>query len=194
MIISLRHSFFTVIQLYVILYLSIQEVLCKALRFLHKICLQVILFGGLHEDMYLKLPNNEPNPAERLKEALSSRTAFQRHFLEMAETAISTYKHVGRIRSARLIGRDLAAFYLSCEGRAVQAAAFLLDGLKTFQVEGWGRLVVQTLLELARCYTLLGDQHKYLRTCLQIGTRRSPINTPLGCFFINKINLFIKNY
>ena len=135
--------------------------------------LQVILFGGLREDMYLKLPDAAAlNPAERLKEALSSRAAFQRNYLEAAERAISTYKHVGRIRSARLIGRLLAAFYLdSGERRDVQqAAAFLLDGLKTFQVEGWGRLAVQSLLDLGRCYTHLGDEEKYLRTCLQIGT------------------------
>ena len=44
------------------------------------------------------------NPAERLKEALSSQTSFQKNYLEMAEIAISTYKHIGRIRSARLIG------------------------------------------------------------------------------------------
>ena len=30
----------------------------------------------------------------------------------MSETAISTYKHIGRIRSARLVGIDLAKFYL----------------------------------------------------------------------------------
>ena len=33
-------------------------------------------------------------------------------FQELSETAISTYKHIGRIRSARLVGIDLAKFYL----------------------------------------------------------------------------------
>ena len=34
-------------------------------------------------------------------------------FKELSELAISTYKHIGRIRSARYIGIDLAKFYLS---------------------------------------------------------------------------------
>ena len=44
------------------------------------------------------------NPAERLKDALSSQSSFEKTYLEMAEMAISTYKHIGRIRSARFIG------------------------------------------------------------------------------------------
>ena len=31
---------------------------------------------------------------------------------ELAESAISTYKHIGRIRSARMVGLELAKFYL----------------------------------------------------------------------------------
>ena len=44
------------------------------------------------------------NPAEKLKDALSSQSSFEKTYLEMAEMAISTYKHIGRIRSARFIG------------------------------------------------------------------------------------------
>ena len=33
-------------------------------------------------------------------------------FQELSELAMGTYKHIGRIRSARLIGRDLADFYM----------------------------------------------------------------------------------
>jgi hypothetical protein len=41
---------------------------------------------------------------------------------------------VGRIRSARHIGRQLAAFYLD-SGEVAQAAAFLLDALKASGID-----------------------------------------------------------
>ena len=31
---------------------------------------------------------------------------------ELSELAMGTYKHIGRMRSARLIGKDLADFYM----------------------------------------------------------------------------------
>ena len=37
---------------------------------------------------------------------------FLAFFKELVESAISTYKHVGRIRSARMVGLELAKFYL----------------------------------------------------------------------------------
>ena len=83
----------------------------------------VNLTGGLEEDSYKELPNGEKNPMERLKEALSSKDSFQKNYLEMSELAISTYKHIGRIRSARLIGKDMAAFYLDL-GHVQRAAVF----------------------------------------------------------------------
>ena len=52
------------------------------------------------------------NPVDRLKEALSSKAAFQKYYLELSESAISTFKHIGRIRSARMVGIELAKFYL----------------------------------------------------------------------------------
>jgi len=54
---------------------------------------------------------NPTNPSEKLKQALSSKKSFQDYYLELSELAISTYKHIGRIRSARFIGMDLAKFY-----------------------------------------------------------------------------------
>jgi len=143
--------------------------------------LVVGLFGGLKEDLYLKL-DNEKNPAERLKEALSSQSSFQKNYLEMAEIAISTYKHIGRIRSARLIGGELAEFYIAA-GQVQQAAAFLIDSLKTFQFEGWQRLSVKTLLDLVNCYKLLGDGEKYLRTCVQISSCRGATSQERSHYF-----------
>jgi hypothetical protein len=78
---------------------------------------------------------------------------------ELAELAMGTYKHIGRIRSARMIGRDLAAFYRRL-GQAQKAAAFLGDSLATFREEGWPLLETQTLLELAECFRDLGDKER----------------------------------
>ena len=110
--------------------------------------LMVSLTSGMQEDMYLTT-GNERNPLERLKESLSSNEAFTKNYLEMCETAISSYKHIGRIRSARLVGKELASFYMDL-GEVGKAASFLADGLKTFQQEKWSTLAGKTMLELAK--------------------------------------------
>jgi tetratricopeptide (TPR) repeat protein len=78
---------------------------------------------------------------------------------ELAELAMGTYKHIGRIRSARMIGRDLAAFYLQL-GEMQKAAVFLADALKTFEEENWRQLAIQTHLELADCYREMNDKER----------------------------------
>lgn len=72
---------------------------------------------------------------------------------------MGTYKHIGRIRSARMIGRDLAEFYLQL-GEMQKAAVFLADALKTFEEENWGHLAMQTHLELADCYREMNDKER----------------------------------
>lgn len=52
------------------------------------------------------------SPQERLKEALSTPEAFLKVYLEFSELVISTYKHIGHFRYARLIGRELAFLYM----------------------------------------------------------------------------------
>jgi trafficking protein particle complex subunit 10 len=52
------------------------------------------------------------SPQEKLKEALSKPEAFLKVYLEFSELAISTYKHIGQFRYARLIGRELAFLYM----------------------------------------------------------------------------------
>lgn len=54
---------------------------------------------------------DRPGPTDRLREALRSRDSFRQHYLELCELALGTYKHVGRARSARLVGRELAEFH-----------------------------------------------------------------------------------
>lgn len=72
--------------------------------------LVVMLSAGMGDSE----PNNHhPTPTDRLKEALCSKTNFQQYYLELAELAIGTYKHIGRLRfvyfvycNSLLIGRN----------------------------------------------------------------------------------------
>ncbi|XP_012148441.2 SIDL trafficking protein particle complex subunit 10 isoform X2 [Megachile rotundata] len=108
-------------------------------------------------------------PTDKLKEALSSKEAFKKQYLEHAELAMGTYKHVGRIRSARLIGKELAQFYSEL-GENQKAVAFLSDALKTYTDEGWNHLAAQTQLELAQCYKRMDDVEKYTKVCAAIAS------------------------
>nr|XP_053654909.1 trafficking protein particle complex subunit 10-like [Cherax quadricarinatus] len=110
---------------------------------------------------------SQDTPMTRLKDSLSSPQAFKKHFLDLSEVAISTYKHIGRIRSARLIGRDLATFYMA-QGEPQKAATFLTDQLTMFLEEGWLLLAAQTHLDLAKCYLAINDLERYIRTCAQL--------------------------
>lgn len=80
-------------------------------------------------------------------------------FQDLSEVAISTYKHIGRIRSARLIGRDLAKFYMA-EGEPLKAATFLTDQLTVFLEENWPTLAADTHLRLAQCYQATNDTER----------------------------------
>ena len=85
--------------------------------------------------------------------------SFQKNYLEMCEIAISSYKHIGRLRSAKLVGRDLAAFYIQM-GQFVKATTFLVESLKMYQQERWTKLSLQTMLDLAQCYSQLQDSER----------------------------------
>ncbi|KAK4306125.1 hypothetical protein Pmani_022031 [Petrolisthes manimaculis] len=119
-----------------------------------------------HDDPHQD-PSSRDTPMTRLKDAVSSPQAFKKHFLDLSEVAISTYKHIGRIRSARLIGRDLANYYMA-EGEPQKAATFLTDQLTVFLEEGWPTLAARTHLRLAQCYQATNDTERYIRTCAQL--------------------------
>ncbi|EZA55391.1 Trafficking protein particle complex subunit [Ooceraea biroi] len=131
----------------------------------------------LHTVVYLiaGIGDSEPQvegkltPTDKLKEALSSKEAFKKQYLEHAELAMGTYKHVGRIRSARLIGKELARFYSEL-GENQKAVAFLSDALKTYMDEGWNHLAAQTQLELAECYKRMDDVEKYTKVCAAVAS------------------------
>jgi hypothetical protein len=82
---------------------------------------------------------------------------------------MGTYKHVGRIRSARLIGKELARFYSELNENQ-KAVAFLLDALQTYTSEGWSHLAAQTQHELAQCYKKMDDVERYTKICAAIAS------------------------
>lgn len=108
-----------------------------------------------------------PSPTDILKQALRSQTSFNKTYLELAELAMCTYKHIGRLRSARLVGREVASFYVLL-GEVQKAAAFLTDALRTFEQDNWRDLAAQSQVELAECYRKAGDTRKYVRACAAI--------------------------
>ena len=109
----------------------------------------------------------QDSPPARLKLSLTSSTEFQRSYLELCETAISSYKHIGRLRSARQTGLALAKFYL-LQAEHEKAAKFLAEALKSFQAEGWEELSLVSLLELAGCHAATGEVERLVRVCSQV--------------------------
>ena len=83
--------------------------------------------------------------------------------------AMGTYKHVNRIRSARLIGKELSRFYSEL-GEHQKAVSFLLDALQTYSSEGWLHLAVETQKELANCYKSMDDTERYAKICSAIAS------------------------
>ncbi|EDS30577.1 transmembrane protein 1/tmem1b [Culex quinquefasciatus] len=104
---------------------------------------------------------------DSLKEALGSNQAFTKLYLELSELAISTYKHVSRLRSARLVGLDLGNFYITLN-EPQKAVVFFTDLLRELKTESWHYLASQTLLELASCYQKMEDSVNYTKTCSAI--------------------------
>lgn len=80
----------------------------------------------------------------------------------MSELAISTYKHVSRLRSARLVGLDLGNFYCALN-EPNKAVVFFTDLLRELKTENWSSLTSQTLLELANCYKKMDDPLSYTK-------------------------------
>jgi len=106
-----------------------------------------------------------PKPGcERLREALGSNDGFKKNYLELSELAISTYKHVSRLRSARLVGLDLGNFYCALD-EPQKAIVFFTDLLRELKAETWNALASQTLLELANCYKKMNDSLSYTKVC-----------------------------
>ncbi|BFZ24932.1 hypothetical protein BsWGS_27970 [Bradybaena similaris] len=106
-------------------------------------------------------------PVDKLRESLSSLESFKRHYLDMCEQAMGTYKYIGRFRSARMIGLELAEFYMKIK-EPQKAENFLLDSIKMYQQEGWHYLSDGTMVKLAECQKLLENPGNYLKTACHI--------------------------
>ncbi|PIK40554.1 hypothetical protein BSL78_22598 [Apostichopus japonicus] len=118
----------------------------------------VNLLSGMGKSSPATQVENSPN--QKLREALSSTAAFNRHYLELSELAMGNYKHIGRLRSVALIGRELAQFY-QMKGDHQKAEMFLEDALRLYEKEGWRTLICDTRQELAESQKELTDLEKY---------------------------------
>ncbi|XP_028992133.1 trafficking protein particle complex subunit 10 [Betta splendens] len=103
------------------------------------------------------------SPYKKLKEALSSVEAFERHYLELSHAAMEMYRAIGRLRSARLVGKSLAEFYMR-KGDPERAESFLQEALKSYVSEGWSLPVTHTRKQIAECQKLLSRTEDYLQT------------------------------
>lgn len=107
--------------------------------------------------------NTAQSPYKKLQEALSSVEAFEKHYLDLSHATIEMYTSIGRIRSAKLVGKDLAEFYM--KKRSPQKAEMYLQGaLKNYLAEGWALPVTHTRKQLAECQKHLGQMENYLQT------------------------------
>ncbi|XP_066891317.1 trafficking protein particle complex subunit 10 isoform X3 [Kogia breviceps] len=107
--------------------------------------------------------NTAQSPYKKLKEALSSVEAFEKHYLDLSHATIEMYTSIGRIRSAKFVGKDLAEFYM--RKKCPQKAEIYLQGaLKNYLAEGWALPVTHTRKQLAECQKHLGQIENYLQT------------------------------
>ncbi|CAN8017882.1 unnamed protein product, partial [Ixodes persulcatus] len=127
----------------------------------------VSLLSGMGEEEEEEQEPEVQSPHSQVREALSSRESFLKHYLNLSERTMITFKHLGRIRSARLVGKDMAELYIRL-GQPERAVPFLTDLLRTQSDEGWTRLALETQQELCRCYLELTQWGKFLRTSAQL--------------------------
>ncbi|XP_069422500.1 trafficking protein particle complex subunit 10 isoform X2 [Ovis canadensis] len=107
--------------------------------------------------------NTAQSPYKKLKEALSSVEAFEKHYLDLSHATIEMFTSIGRIRSAKLVGKDLAEFYM--RKKSPQKAEMYLQGaLKNYLAEGWALPITHTRKQLAECQKHLGQIENYLQT------------------------------
>ncbi|XP_055890053.1 trafficking protein particle complex subunit 10-like [Biomphalaria glabrata] len=131
-----------------------------------QLSLVVDLVAGMGLSMQ-NLSHSGQTPVDKLRESLSSTESFKKHYLELCEQAMGTYKYIGRFRSARMIGLELADFYMKIKD-PTRAENFLLDSIKMYQQESWHHLADGTMLQLAECQKLLEEPDRYLKTSCHI--------------------------
>ncbi|XP_073732490.1 trafficking protein particle complex subunit 10 isoform X3 [Misgurnus anguillicaudatus] len=107
--------------------------------------------------------NSPQSPYKKLKEALSSVEAFEKHYLELSHAAMEMYRAIGRLRSARLVGKSLAEFYMR-KGDPQSAEMFLQESLKSYVSENWSLPITHTRKQIAECQKQLQKMEEYLQT------------------------------
>uniref|UniRef100_A0A8C5MWF2 Trafficking protein particle complex subunit 10 n=1 Tax=Leptobrachium leishanense TaxID=445787 RepID=A0A8C5MWF2_9ANUR len=123
----------------------------------------VDLLAGLGAER-AETANTAQSPYKKLQEALSSEDAFEKHYLDLAHTTIEMYNGIGRSRSAKLVGKDLADFYTR-KSVPQKAEPFLQGALRMYQSEGWALPLTHTRKQLAECQRQLHQTEPYLQTC-----------------------------
>uniref|UniRef100_H3CJ11 Trafficking protein particle complex subunit 10 n=1 Tax=Tetraodon nigroviridis TaxID=99883 RepID=H3CJ11_TETNG len=119
----------------------------------------VDLLAGLGDERP-ETVNSLQSPYKKLKEALSSVEAFERHYLELSHAALETYQAIGRLRHLQgLIGKSLGR-----KGDPERAEPFLKEALKSYVSEGWSLPLTHTRKQVAECQKLLGRTDEYLQT------------------------------
>jgi pentatricopeptide repeat protein len=71
--------------------------------------------------------------------ALSSPSKFEAFYLNICSKTMHEFKRVGRVRTAILVGRDLAKFHCR-RGNFDKAEELLLELLELFQSDKWSHL------------------------------------------------------
>jgi len=95
---------------------------------------------------------------------------------------MGTYKHIGRLRSARKVGLSLASYYMEAE-EWIKASVFLVEALKTYKTDRWGTLALDVLLKLAQCFQATEDTDRYIRTCAQLACSKNLDDAKRNHFF-----------
>jgi len=60
-----------------------------------------------------------------------------------------------------LVGLELAKFY-TLIGETTKRTMFLVKALKLFEQDNWKLLIVQTNLELVKCFKIIGNVDQYV--------------------------------
>ncbi|XP_066115340.1 trafficking protein particle complex subunit 10 isoform X2 [Saccopteryx bilineata] len=107
--------------------------------------------------------NTAQSPYKKLKEALSSVETFEKHYLDLSHATVEMYTSIGRIRSAKFVGKDLAEFYMRKKSPQ-KAETYLQGALKNYLAEGWALPITHTRKQLAECQKHLGQIENYLQT------------------------------
>jgi hypothetical protein len=102
--------------------------------------------------------------SSKLCSALCSPKVFDETYIELGETALAAFNHVGRRRFAAQIGYQLSIFLMT-RGEFERAEPLLTDSCQIQDAENWHLLTANVLVPLADCLLKLGQMDKYVSAC-----------------------------